>query len=538
MERNNDQGQGIRILSLDGGGPGCYSQLVILKEIMSRIAYDEEREPEELLPGDYFDLIGGTGFGAYISFMLGTLRMNIDDTIDGLLTLADSLFPQCDPSIARSPDENLEVLRRIIGDMLKQHNLPKDIKLSDPQLCSSKSKVAMIAASADDVSHCELFRTYRSPQSSIKCTLLEALCASLAIPPLFDPIPIGPRLRQQRFIGGALGFYNPTREMLKEAKVAFGEDQRVALILSLGSGIPPVMSLDSSSSLSQGVEVLVQYMATDCERVARDMANQMIQVDAYIRLNVNKGLEQLRFDDWSCVSTIEGCIKAYLEAASVTRAVDAASEKITKRIGSITVGRLTRSTRIKHMAKPVPSVSPYYVVRRDEWEVMTSHLVVNPEDKRKIFVITGMGGCGKTQMVAYFVEKHRKKWVTSTLHSETDEWLYILDNADDPDLELNQYLPSCSHGAIIITSRNRRVGDLATTHHLELGQMQETEAVETLCHAARKTMPLDGFELTQAIHLVDTLGYLALAIVQAENDYYVKRAGLHWINTRMVSTQL
>jgi hypothetical protein len=33
---------------------------------MSRIAYDEDKEPTELIPGDYFDFIGGTGFGAYV----------------------------------------------------------------------------------------------------------------------------------------------------------------------------------------------------------------------------------------------------------------------------------------------------------------------------------------------------------------------------------------------------------------------------------------------------------------------------------------
>jgi hypothetical protein len=33
---------------------------------MSRIAYDEGKEAEELVPGDYFDFIGGTGFGAYV----------------------------------------------------------------------------------------------------------------------------------------------------------------------------------------------------------------------------------------------------------------------------------------------------------------------------------------------------------------------------------------------------------------------------------------------------------------------------------------
>ena len=35
------------------------------------------------------------------------------------------------------------------------------------------------------------------------------------------------------------------------------------------------------------------------------------------------------------------------------------------------------------------------------------------------------------------------------------EWLLVLDNADDPSLDLRLYLPRCSHGNILITSRNR-----------------------------------------------------------------------------------
>jgi hypothetical protein len=202
----------------------------------------------------------------------------------------------------------------------------------------------MIAASADDLSHCEIFRTYRSPHSSINCTLMEALCASLAVPPLFDPVPIGPRLRKQRFIGGALGFYNPTREILKEAKVAYGDDQRVAVILSLGCGVPPAMTHDSSTSLSYNLESLVKYISTDCERVARELATQLIQVDAYVRLNTPYGQETIRFDDWSCISSVEGGVKAYLEAASGTCAVDGVAEKIKKQIGSITLGQLSKST--------------------------------------------------------------------------------------------------------------------------------------------------------------------------------------------------
>ena len=41
------------------------------------------------------------------------------------------------------------------------------------------------------------------------------------------------------------------------------------------------------------------------------------------------------------------------------------------------------------------------------------------------------------------------------LSKQREEWLLLLDNADDPTLNLRLYLPRCSHGNILITSRNR-----------------------------------------------------------------------------------
>jgi hypothetical protein len=95
------------------------------------------------------------------------------------------------------------------------------------------------------------------------------------------------------------------------------------------------------------------------------------------------------------------------------------------------------------------------------------------------------------------------------------EWLYIIDNADDPDLDLTPYLPTCSDGTIIITSRNRKTRHLASTHHLELGPMLQREAIETLSRAAQKAMPFSDDELGQASVLVEELGCLPLAVVQA-----------------------
>jgi hypothetical protein len=35
-----------------------------------------------------------------------------------------------------------------------------------------------------------------------------------------------------------------------------------------------------------------------------------------------------------------------------------------------------------------------------------------------------------------------------------EEWLLLINNADDPTLDLRKYFPSCSHGNVIVTSRN------------------------------------------------------------------------------------
>ncbi|KIM21448.1 hypothetical protein M408DRAFT_104234 [Serendipita vermifera MAFF 305830] len=65
--KDNDK-KAIRILSFDNGGPGTYSQLLIVKEYMARIAHDFEVDECDVYPADYFDLMGGVGFGGHVLF--------------------------------------------------------------------------------------------------------------------------------------------------------------------------------------------------------------------------------------------------------------------------------------------------------------------------------------------------------------------------------------------------------------------------------------------------------------------------------------
>jgi hypothetical protein len=73
--------------------------------------------------------------------MLGILRMGLDDTIDALLALADSLFSQRDSDAVRTPNENLDIIKGVLEEQLGQHGLPDDIRLNDDRLRSCRSKV-------------------------------------------------------------------------------------------------------------------------------------------------------------------------------------------------------------------------------------------------------------------------------------------------------------------------------------------------------------------------------------------------------------
>jgi hypothetical protein len=64
-----------------------------------------------------------------------------------------------------------------------------------------------------------------------------------------------------------------------------------------------------------------------------------------------------------------------------------------------------------------------------------------------------------------------------------EKWLLFLDNADDPNINLNTFLPRCNHGNIIITSRNPGLCVYAGLHS-PVSDMEDTDAVQLLLKSA------------------------------------------------------
>ncbi|KAJ7435735.1 P-loop containing nucleoside triphosphate hydrolase protein, partial [Mycena galericulata] len=162
-----------------------------------------------------------------------------------------------------------------------------------------------------------------------------------------------------------------------------------------------------------------------------------------------------------------------------------------------------------------------------------------------IFLLHGLGGAGKNQIALKFIKQTSNQFSdiflidTSTqdtidaglknialmknagttqqdalrwLSNTPAQWLLFFDNADDPKIDLNQYFPKCSHGNILITSRNPGLCVYAGAHSL-VSDMEESDAIVLLLTSAVQEITLRNKEISAEI--VKALWYLPLAIIQA-----------------------
>ncbi|EON65752.1 hypothetical protein W97_04991 [Coniosporium apollinis CBS 100218] len=169
--------------------------------------------------------------------------------------------------------------------------------------------------------------------------------------------------------------------------------------------------------------------------------------------------------------------------------------------------------------------------------------------KQRRFVITGLGGQGKSEICLKVANVMREEfwgvfWVDigspsiaesgfiavarilgatveriddalRILANEKRSWLLILDNADDPDFDYQPYLPSGTHGAVIITSRVSRCSRYNTAGSEALAGLDVHHSTRLLLKAAE--IPEESWPSydQQAKIVVSLLGSHTLALVQA-----------------------
>ncbi|KAJ7762591.1 hypothetical protein B0H16DRAFT_1368814, partial [Mycena metata] len=200
------------------------------------------------------------------------------------------------------------------------------------------------------------------------------------------------------------------------------------------------------------------------------------------------------------------------------------------------------TVRVQDRINNCPAPSRIFHGRQNILDKMDRYFTQESE-KQHIYVLHGLGGAGKTQIALKFI--HRSSCFTNIffldastvetidtglknvatlrnvgnssddalkwLVGKHEEWLLFFDNADDRRLNLNNFLPQCDHGNIIITTRNPELHIYGSNS--QVSDMEEEDAIMLLLKSAAQEK-LPGNE-QNAAGIVKALCYLPLAIVQA-----------------------
>ncbi|CAE6425927.1 unnamed protein product [Rhizoctonia solani] len=334
------ESRGLRLLSLDGGGIRGLSSLLILREIMGRVKRDEGL-PEAPRPCDYFDVIGGTSTGGLIAIMLGRLRMTVSEAIEAYVKLSDRIFSKHKHrwQEGKFKASSLEdAIKEIVSEQSSSEG--EDTRMFDPLLQgnseSNGCRVFVCALSRDNMEaripvH---FRTYASEWNPMpNCKIWEAARATSAAPTFFKSITIKDHEGiPYTFVDGGLAVNNPTVRVLLEAKAVF-PDRPVSCILSIGTGQAKTISVAKPSALTNAIVPdmqltnAVKKIATDCEKVADEMAGRFIKFPGvYFRFNVDQGMQNIGLGAFEKLSELAAHTGAYMRLhENDTRANSAAS---------------------------------------------------------------------------------------------------------------------------------------------------------------------------------------------------------------------
>ncbi|KAJ7724094.1 hypothetical protein B0H16DRAFT_328102 [Mycena metata] len=203
-----------------------------------------------------------------------------------------------------------------------------------------------------------------------------------------------------------------------------------------------------------------------------------------------------------------------------------------------------RNLRASQTASHCPPPSRIFCGRQ---EILTKmHQSFSDTGIQHTYVLHGLGGAGKTQIALKFIKESSSCFSeiffidTSTmatidiglkniavlkdfgdspqdgllwLTSKVEEWLLLFDNADDPSINLNDFIPQCNHGNIIITSRNPGLRVHAGSNSSVVSDMEKEDAVALLLKSALQEATSHTEQI--AAEIVKLLHYLPLAIVQA-----------------------
>ncbi|KAJ7822753.1 hypothetical protein B0H13DRAFT_2291381 [Mycena leptocephala] len=226
----------------------------------------------------------------------------------------------------------------------------------------------------------------------------------------------------------------------------------------------------------------------------------------YFRFNVERGMQDIQLNQWERLGDVAANTRQYLLSHPTQNQLVDAVKSLVEKIGRVS----TQSLNAVPIASEFKQFNPALALVR----------CLLPPRYSRIYE-TVFHQCQLTPNSRYSPQEysHCSKIGTSSedgllwLISQREEWMLLFDNADNPSIDLFDFFPKCTHGNIIITSRNPQLAVHGPRSHSRVGDMNETDAIDLLLLSAVKEKNIENTQ--NASEIVKELSCLPLAIIQA-----------------------
>ncbi|KAG8741913.1 hypothetical protein FRC10_002278 [Ceratobasidium sp. 414] len=327
----------LRLLSLDGGGVRGISSLRILKAIMDRIS--PGARPCEAL---------GVGL---IAIMLGRLRMSVDDCIKQYHRLAKKIFKRNKAvqlsSFASgenrfSPVNLEEAIKNVVAK-----TSPNNTKMADHHVRCARAFVVAVKKRNVNNQSARRIRTYptrTSPADTLISVIRDVGRQAEPLRPLrqsyFPPIELmDERGQLAMYIDGGLGYNNPSKELLNEARDVFGPNHPIGCFISIGTGHDKNVAVNDVRRAMYPAYGAFKAVALSSEKAHWEMEQYFSrQSGVYFRFNAGTRLidakgdedfvQAVALEDWQKMEQVEALTQEYIREKKTNRRLDKCAEKL------------------------------------------------------------------------------------------------------------------------------------------------------------------------------------------------------------------
>ncbi|KAH8826725.1 hypothetical protein DL96DRAFT_1210948 [Flagelloscypha sp. PMI_526] len=340
--------------------------------------------------------------------MLGHFGMSVNDAIREYRLILKAIHQQPD-SVGWSQDERSREFEAALKAFVVSKTSPSDenYPLIKPKDENPRCKVFVTAMHALNLQHPILLRTYRSriDADPPQCTLVEAVRATTANTDLFTPVTFGPPHRQISYVSPAChGFNNPIDQVRQEAKSALS-GRAISCIISLGCGHPGPIQIED---VKEDAARAVVQVGMDSVRAAEQTYRRLAGIrNLYFRFDVPYGLERTVLKLNPTFNEIQAHITAYVGQDQTSDQINSAVKQLVERPASIKASELDALLPVEATAtvwvKKCPLPNPNFTGRRTELHHMHTYFSSTIGSSARTYVLYGLGGSGKTQLLLQFV---------------------------------------------------------------------------------------------------------------------------------------